>query len=197
MTVSLSAQTGVDYVFETVLGTLGDSVLWLYDSDGVTGLDFNDDYVDLESRIEWTAPSNGTFYLAVGGFDSGVGTYQLLIDLISGAGAGVDMESDNESFTDESNYTRTQSIYSNRNPPSSNLARPANFHVSSTQQDSPRSSSLPPWIDDIAVPIEWANTDRVERDEQPLASLSREPRKKVIDLAFEFWDAGADDNFLG
>ena len=40
---SFTAQSGVDYVFETVLGTLGDSVLWLYGSDGVTELDFNDD----------------------------------------------------------------------------------------------------------------------------------------------------------
>jgi hypothetical protein len=189
---SFTAEMGVDYVFETVLGTLGDSVLWLYDSDGVTELDFNDDYVDLESRIEWTAPSNGTFYLAVGGYDSAVGSYQLLVDLISGAGAGVVSESDSESFTEESNYVLRQDIYSNQIPPMSRLARPENFRISSRQQDSRLLSSLRPWIDDLAVLIEWANIERVERDVQPLASLSNETRKKAIDSALEFWNASAD-----
>jgi hypothetical protein len=194
---SFTAQTGVDYVFETALGTLGDSVLWLYGSDGVTELDFNDDYFDLESRIEWTAPSNGTFYLAVGGFDSAVGTYQLLLDSISGVGAGVAIESFSESFTDESNYARIPDIDSNRISPSSSLARPENVRVSSTQQDSPRSSSLRPWIDGVVVPTEWANTERVEGDDHPLASLSRESQKKAIDNAFEFWDARTDIKFFG
>ena len=194
---SIPAQTGVNYVFETVLGTLGDSVLWLYGSDGVTELDFNDDNVDLESRIEWTAPSNGTFYLAVGGFDSAGGTYQLLIELMSGAGASVDSESDSESLRRIELWTLRADIDSNQVPPSWSLARQEYFRISSTQQDSRQLSSLRPWIDDFAVAIEWANTERIDRDERPLAYLSSESRKKEIDRAFEFWDATANDVSLG
>ena len=193
---SFPVQTGVNYVFRTVLGTLGDSVLWLYGSDGVTELDFNDDNVDLESRIEWTAPSTGTFYLAVGGFDSASGTYQLLIELMPGAGASVGSESDNERLH-ESNFGPTHNIDSNQVPPSWSRARQEYFRISSTQQDSRQLSSLRPWMDDFAAANEWANTERIDRDERPLAYLSSESRKKEIDRAFEVWDATANDVSLG
>ncbi len=73
------ASQGADYVFETELGTLFDSVLWLYDSDGATLLATDDNSgVGLGSQIEWTAPHSGDFYLAVLGYlPSDLGTYTL------------------------------------------------------------------------------------------------------------------------
>ena len=63
------AAAGKSYVFSTVLGTLRDSVLYLYGSNGKTQLAFNDDYgASLASRIAWTAPASGTYYLVVGGY---------------------------------------------------------------------------------------------------------------------------------
>jgi subtilisin family serine protease len=63
------ATAGKSYVFSTVLGTLRDSVLYLYGSNGKTQLAFNDDYgASLASRIAWTAPASGTYYLVVGGY---------------------------------------------------------------------------------------------------------------------------------
>jgi hypothetical protein len=193
---SFTAQTGVNYVFETVLGTLGDSVLWLYGSDGVTELDFNDDNVNLESRIEWIAPSNGTFYLAVGGFGSDGGTYQLIVDLMSGAGVWEDSPSDSGSFPDETNAP-TEDFNSNRISPSWSLARQEHFRISSTQPDSRQLSSLRPRIDDFAVPIEWANIERIDREERPLAHVASESRKKSVDSAFESWDSNAEDISFG
>jgi len=76
-----SAIVGTDYTFETILGTLEDSVLRLIDTDGVTQITFDDDGGEgLASRIEWTAPANGTYYLEVGSFnDTQTGTYSLVI----------------------------------------------------------------------------------------------------------------------
>ena len=76
-----SAIVGTDYTFETILGTLPDSVLRLIDTNGVTQIAFDDDGGEgLASRIEWTAPANGTYYLEVGSFnDTQTGTYSLVI----------------------------------------------------------------------------------------------------------------------
>ena len=68
----------VTYVFETTLGSLYDSVLHLIDTDGTTQITENDDSVGLASRIEWTAPASGNYYLKVRGYgDLRVGTYYL------------------------------------------------------------------------------------------------------------------------
>ena len=65
-----SAIVGTDYTFETILGTLPDSVLRLIDTNGETTIAFDDDGGEgLASRIEWTAPANGTYYLEVGSFN--------------------------------------------------------------------------------------------------------------------------------
>lgn len=47
------------------IGSSLDSVLHLYDTDGVTELASNDDWDGLDSRIEYTLPANGTYYLKV------------------------------------------------------------------------------------------------------------------------------------
>ena len=61
------------------LGTLDDSTVDLYDSDGWL-MDGNDDYGDtLASRLYWNAPSSGERYVAVEGY--GIGTYTLTVSL--------------------------------------------------------------------------------------------------------------------
>ena len=74
---------------ETILGTLPDSILTLYDSDGWTQIAFDDDSgLGLASMIEWTVPHNGTFYLEVGAFNSTqTGTYVVNIAPIPLPGA--------------------------------------------------------------------------------------------------------------
>lgn len=75
-----TAVGGNSYRFTTSLGTLGDSTLTLYGTDGTTNLAFNDDDPSggLGSRIDWIAPESGVFYLNVRGFnDNRAGTYSL------------------------------------------------------------------------------------------------------------------------
>ena len=74
------AEEGQTYVMVVSLGTLTDSTLGLYDSNGEE-LDWNDDYGDSAgSRIEWTAPATGEYFLAVEGFDvDATGTYTLTV----------------------------------------------------------------------------------------------------------------------
>jgi len=76
---SFTAVEGVEYEFETILGTLNDSVLRLFDTDGTTELASNDDGgVGLASLLNWQAPSSGVYFLSVESFAaSDVGTYQL------------------------------------------------------------------------------------------------------------------------
>lgn len=77
---SFQASAGVPYTLTTTLGSLGDTVLYLYDTDGATLLDYNDDFGGtLASRIDWTAPGTGTYYAYVGGFSVRAGSYSLLI----------------------------------------------------------------------------------------------------------------------
>jgi hypothetical protein len=78
---AFEAEAGVAYVFEVQLNGLGDSTLALLDASGVQ-IEFNDDAlgVGLASRIEWTAPEAGTYYLKVEGFGSGTGGYRLRLD---------------------------------------------------------------------------------------------------------------------
>ena len=72
------AERGQSYQIDVALGTLDDSIVYLYDSDG--WLDTNDDYGDtLASRLYWTAPSSGERYVAVEGY--GIGTYTLTVSL--------------------------------------------------------------------------------------------------------------------
>jgi murein DD-endopeptidase MepM/ murein hydrolase activator NlpD len=70
--VKFDAVGGQQYVLETEnTGGYADTVLYLYDTDGSTLLDFNDDAEGLgwASRIEWTAPADGTYYVLVRHWD--------------------------------------------------------------------------------------------------------------------------------
>ena len=73
------AEQGQSYQIDVALGTLHDSTVDLYDSDGWL-MDSNDDYGDtLASRLYWNAPSSGERYVAVEGY--GIGTYTLTVSL--------------------------------------------------------------------------------------------------------------------
>ena len=73
------AEQGQSYQIDVALGTLDDSTVDLYDSDGWL-MDGNDDYGDtLASRLYWNAPSSGERYVAVEGY--GTGTYTLTVSL--------------------------------------------------------------------------------------------------------------------
>jgi len=76
---AFQAVAGRSYVFETALSTLSDSVLSLFDRNGTTLLAYNDDWgPTYASRIAWTAPAGGTYYLAVAAYSpSQTGSYAL------------------------------------------------------------------------------------------------------------------------
>ena len=73
------ATAGKTYVVTVGLGTLRDSVLYLYDTNGQKQLAFNDDYGGtLASQITWTAKTSGTYYLVVGAYGNRyTGSYTL------------------------------------------------------------------------------------------------------------------------
>ncbi|HEY6565216.1 MAG TPA: PPC domain-containing protein, partial [Pirellulaceae bacterium] len=81
----VTAEGGGTYSFETSLGSLGDSVLALFASDGTTQLAFDDDSgPGLASRIRWTAPATGTYYVRAQAFNNGdSGSYALRIERLS------------------------------------------------------------------------------------------------------------------
>ncbi len=72
-----NAQAGNMYILET-RGT-SDTILTLYDKDGTTQLADNDDTNGRNARIEWTAPSNGTYHVAIKLYSSTTGPYELCL----------------------------------------------------------------------------------------------------------------------
>ncbi len=71
------AESGVVYQIDVAPITMSDPYVALYDT--FEELAYSDDYIDLAPRIQWKAPSSGTYYVAVEGYD--LGTYTLLITL--------------------------------------------------------------------------------------------------------------------
>ena len=69
------AEQGEFYQIDVALGTLDDSIVYLYDGDGWLMLT-NDD----EERPYWEAPNSGERYVTVEGY--GIGTYTLTVSLI-------------------------------------------------------------------------------------------------------------------
>ncbi len=75
---NFTGQTGIQYTFATELLGISDTSLTLYDTDGVTPIAFDDDSgPGLASLLNWTAPSQGTYYIAVRGFDIETGVYSI------------------------------------------------------------------------------------------------------------------------
>ena len=86
---SLNAQEGTSYVFDTEAGSLVDTVMVLYGTDGSTVLAENDDDTthsgNLDSYIEWTCPATGSYNVMVHGFANSVGTFTLTVtEAVSG-----------------------------------------------------------------------------------------------------------------
>ena len=76
---SFQAEQGQSYQIDVALGSLNDSIVELYDSDGLF-LDGNDDYSgSTASRLSWQASSSGELYVAVAAYYGGVGTYTLTV----------------------------------------------------------------------------------------------------------------------
>ena len=66
------AERGQIYQIDVALGTLDDSIAFLFDSNG---------YHNFDSGLYWTAPSSGEHYVSVEGY-GGIGTYTLTVSLI-------------------------------------------------------------------------------------------------------------------
>jgi len=83
-----TAAIGIQYRFETSLGTLADSILRLIGTDGTTELAMDDDGgPGFASLIDWTAPASGVYYLEVKGYGTDTGTYNLSVSA-TGPGSG-------------------------------------------------------------------------------------------------------------
>ena len=83
---------GQTYTFQTVLGTLYNSVLTLLDTNGQTVIAQNDGMASSNraSRITWRATGSGTYYLAVGSFSgSPAGSFTLVVGTQASAAAVV------------------------------------------------------------------------------------------------------------
>ena len=65
--IKFDAQEGITYTLQTSnLGPQSDTYIYLYDQDGTTLLASNDDYGgSLASRIDWTAPASGIYYVQI------------------------------------------------------------------------------------------------------------------------------------
>lgn len=81
---AVELQSGQQYAIDlegapTDMGTLPDPYLFLFDGAG-TELDWNDDGgADFNSRLLFTPPTTGTYYVGAGAFGSAVGTYTLTV----------------------------------------------------------------------------------------------------------------------
>jgi subtilisin family serine protease len=82
------AVAGKKYTISTTLAGLTDSALTLYDRNGTTQLAYNDDIAsnNSASRIVWTAPTSGTYYIKTTAFDTHqTGGYKLSVALQNSA----------------------------------------------------------------------------------------------------------------
>lgn len=78
------------YMLKTKLDTLEDSLLRLLGTDGATELASDDDGGgDLASRIVWTAPKSGKYFLEVSSADDGAGAYRLTAALAPAKRGGI------------------------------------------------------------------------------------------------------------
>ncbi|MGA2799628.1 MAG: S8 family serine peptidase, partial [Thermoguttaceae bacterium] len=78
------AVAGKKYLISTTLAGLTDSVLTLYAGNGTTQLAYNDDIASNNpaSRIQWTAPASGTYFIKTTAYDTHqTGGYKLSLTL--------------------------------------------------------------------------------------------------------------------
>jgi len=78
--IAVDLTAGVPYeIFTTNLNETGDRYIYLYDTDGTTQVDSNDDYLDYDSRITYMPSADGTYFIQVRPYDEshGVVSYSL------------------------------------------------------------------------------------------------------------------------
>ncbi len=77
---SFAAIAGTQYRLEVAVASGFDSVLTAYDTNGTTALGFDDDGgANRGSLLAFTAPADGTYFVAVGGFGDSTGSYRLVV----------------------------------------------------------------------------------------------------------------------
>lgn len=81
---TLDAVEGHAYILDTEVGSLTDTVMTLYGTDGTTQLAENDDDstqqgASLDSYIEWTCPTTGSYTIEVYGFANSIGSFTLTV----------------------------------------------------------------------------------------------------------------------
>lgn len=82
-----NAASGTAYVIETSeLSSSMDTVICLYETNGITQIICDDDTVGLASRISWTATASGTFFVRVRHFNAGTGTGTYKISVTGSGG---------------------------------------------------------------------------------------------------------------
>ncbi len=87
-----SADAGGAYEITTILGSLSDSTLTLYDTNGFTEIDFDDDGgPGLASRIAFEPTASGEYFIKVDNFSTQAGSYDLSIEEVT---PGVDDHGD-------------------------------------------------------------------------------------------------------
>lgn len=75
---AITVNAGDVVTFETKAGTINDTLMWLYASNGTTQLAYDDDGGDgLYSKFVYTFTAAGTYYVKVDGYSSNVGSYIL------------------------------------------------------------------------------------------------------------------------
>ena len=87
---SFEGYSGTTYQVETELIGLPDTVMYLYDTDGVTQLAENDDSgVASASYLEWTCPADGIYYVRVNGYaESQTGEFRVRVTQLGSNGEG-------------------------------------------------------------------------------------------------------------
>ena len=75
------ATAGEPLQIAVALGSLGDSILEIFSTDGTTSLAFNDDFESLASQIRFNPPETADFIAVVGGFGGAAGSYTLIIEV--------------------------------------------------------------------------------------------------------------------
>ena len=97
-----TATSGIPYTIETHAHSNGntmDTVMYLYDRDGVTQLAYDDDGGEFAcSKITWTCTSAGTYYIKVRGFAGGAGDYSISVS--AGVGAPYNLTASDGTYTD-------------------------------------------------------------------------------------------------
>ena len=74
---SFRAQSGAEYTIETRAPSGLDTIITLYSAQGARLMQDDDDGAGRASKMEWTAPSSGTYYVKVYAHGGAVGAYEL------------------------------------------------------------------------------------------------------------------------